>query len=259
VACASEAPRSLAAPAIGQWIWTRADLSRYAESAPLAPGLQAGVYIGSIHCDSTTGTLLANAGLSPAAAGTAAFASVIRFEAGLDNCRSAHDTAMTFNVSLDSVVHVLRSRGGSVPVREVQLDYDAPQRALGAWAASVKFLGTHALATDSVWVTSLIAHLREPDYGDMFRGVVRGHVLQVFDTGEAAGAAQVDEAIRLAARARMPFRVGLGAFERDTRNGRTDHRAWFATVPRFAAVNGYRGIWIFPAGLRWISLLREAA
>jgi hypothetical protein len=249
----------VAAPTIGQWIWTRADVSRFSESAASMPGLQAGVFIGAISCDTATGTLRAKAGLPPSAAGAGTVVSVIRFEAGLDQCRSAHDAAMTFNVALDSAVHVLRSRGGSVPVREVQLDYDAPQRGLGAWAASVKFLGAHALATDSVWVTSLIAHLREPEYGDMFRGVVRGHVLQVFDTGEMAGAAQVDEAVRLAARARMPFRVGLGAFERDTRNGRTDHRAWFATVPRFVAVNGYRGIWIFPAGLRWISLLREAA
>ena len=144
-----------------------------------------------------------------------------------------------------------------VAVRAVQLDYDAPQRRIAQWAGSVRYLRAHALATDAVWVTSLIAQLREPEYGDLFRDVVSGHVLQVFDTGEPATVVQVDEALRLARRARMPFRLGLGAFERQTRRGPTDHRAWFATVPRFAAVRGYAGVWIFPAGQRWVTLFRE--
>ncbi len=215
------------------------------------------MFIGSIHCDERAGRLVAQAGLSPSLPQTTAVTAVIRFEDGLDRCRTVSDTTHAFDRSLDSAVTLLRSRGRSTPVRTVQLDYDAPQRALPAWAASVRFLAGHSLASDSVWVTSIIAHLREPGYGDLFRGVVRGHVLQVFDTGEAASTAQVDEAVRLATRAGLPFRLGLGAFERQTRHGPTEHRAWFATVPRFAAIEGYRGLWIFPAGHRWTSFLTE--
>jgi hypothetical protein len=158
---------------------------------------------------------------------------------------------------MDSAVQVLRSRVSNVTVRVVQLDYDAPQRALAAWARSIRFMRSRSLAGDSVWVTSLIAHMREREYGSLFRNVVDGHVLQVFDTGEDATAVQIAEALRLTARAALPFRIGLGAFERQTRAGPTNHRAWFAAVTQFAALRGYGGIWVFPAGQRWIPYLRE--
>jgi hypothetical protein len=258
-ACDREIPPVPVAPSIGQWIWTRADVARFAESRAARPELEAAVFIGAIQCDASSGQLEARAGLSAADANAAHVTAVIRFEDGLDACRRANDSAAQFNTSLDSAVRVLRSRGASTPVAAVQLDYDAPQRALSAWAGSVRYLTHHALAKDSVWVTSIVAHLREPGYGDLFRDVVRGHVLQVFDTGEPSTPERIDEAIRLATRARMPFQLGLGAFERETRNGRTDHRIWFATVPRFSVINGYRGLWVFPAGRRWLTFLEETA
>lgn len=258
-ACDREIPPVPVAPSIGQWIWTRADIARFAETRAARPALEAAVFIGTIHCDTLTGSVAARAGMSLSDANTARVTAVIRFEDGLDACRRANDSAAPFNTSLDRAVRVLRSRGASTPVAAVQLDYDAPQRALGAWAGSVRYLTRHALAEDSVWVTSIVAHLREPEYGSLFRDVVRGHVLQVFDTGEPSTPERIDEALRLATRARMPFRLGLGAFERETRNGRTDHRAWFATVPRFAALSGYRGLWVFPAGRRWLTFLQETA
>ncbi|MBC7841369.1 MAG: hypothetical protein H7099_03625 [Gemmatimonadaceae bacterium] len=245
------------APRLGQWVWTRADVARYAESAGVRPDLEAGVFIGAVHCDAASRKLVAHAGLPLSASGAAVVTAVIRFEDGLDRCRTATDSAHTFDASLDSVVSVLRSRGSGTRVAAVHLDFDAPQRALRAWAGSVRFLATHSLVRDSVWVTSLIAHLREPEYGDLFRGVVRGHVLQVFDTGEVVTGTQVHEAVRLATRARLPFRLGLGAFERSTRAGVTDHRAWFGAIARFAPIAEYRGIWIFPAGRSWISILGE--
>jgi hypothetical protein len=258
-ACATEPVPVPDAARLGQWIWTRADVARFAESDGALPGLDAGVFIGAVHCDGATGQLVTRAGLSPGITGAAGVTAVIRFEDGLDRCRTANDAAERFNQALDSAVMVLRTRGGETPVQAVQLDYDAPQRALAAWATSVRYLRTKSLVSDSVWVTSLIAHVREPAYGDLFRGVVQGHVLQVFDTGEPATERQVDEALRLVARARLPFRLGLGAFERRTAVGVTDHRAWFGTVPSFKRVRGYRGLWIFPAGFRWTSLLQERA
>ena len=257
--CAADIPPAKGPPRIGRWVWTREDAALFTETAVARPDLEAGVYIGSIHCDASSGLLEAHAGLSPSVTGAASITAVIRFEDGLDACRVVNDTAHRFNQSLDSAVGVLRKRGATTPVSAMQLDYDAPQRALDAWAGSVRYLTQHALAEDSVWLTSLIAQLREPKYGDLFRDVVRGHVLQVFDTGEFAEPEQVTEAVRVAGRARMPFRVGLGAFERRGRHGTTNHRAWFSTIPQFAKVPGYRGLWVFPAGERWATLLRETS
>lgn len=220
------------------------------------PALEAGVFVGSIHCDLATRRLVARAGLSSGISGASRVTAVIRFEDGLDRCRAEDDRTDRFNQTLDSTVQVLRRRGASTPLVAVQLDHDAPQRSLGAWAASVRYLAAHALARDSVWVTSIIAHLREPEYGALFGGVVQGHVLQVFDTGEAASAANIAEALRVVRRAGIPFRIGLGAFERETARGPTEHRAWFTTVGRFAALDGFEGVWVFPAGQRWVSFLR---
>jgi hypothetical protein len=245
--------------ALGQWIWTRADIARFAETATTHPELEAGIFIGSVHCDAATGRLTARAGLSAAAPNVAAVTPVIRFEDGLYACRRPRQSAESFDAALDSAVHVLRGRVHHVAVHAVQLDYDAPQRGLAAWSRTVRYLRARSLAGDLVWITSLIAHLREPEYGALFRDVVDGHVLQVFDTGEESSAPQIAEALRLTTRAALPFRVGLGAFERETRDGPTDHRAWFAVVPKFADVHGYRGVWVFPAGQRWITYLRETA
>jgi hypothetical protein len=252
----ARAPAAAVVPALGQWIWTRADLARYDESVAVRADLEAGVFVGAVHCDAARLQLVPRAGLAARDAHADGVTLVIRFEDGLDRCRTPDDTAHRFDSALDSAVRVLRFRSGAV-VRAVHLDHDAPQRAIAAWAGSVHYLTTHALASDTVWVTSLIAQLREPRYGDLFRGVVAGHVLQVFDTGEPATDRQVREAVRLARAARMPFRLGLGAFERQTRRGATDHRAWFATVPQFAAIAGYCGIWVFPAGRRWITFLGD--
>jgi len=242
---------------LGQWIWTRADVSRFSESRVVHPSLEAGVFIGAVHCDTVARALVARAGLSPAVVDVGHPTAVIRLEEGLDRCRDAADRSAGFDQRLDSVVRVLRLRGGNVPYAAVQLDYDAPQRALAAWARSVRYVRSHSLASDSVWITSIIAQLREPAYGPLFTGVVQGHVLQLFDTGEPATPVRIAEAVRVVRRAGVPFRIGLGAFERETSRGRSEHRAWFDAVPRFAAVPGYHGIWIFPAGNRWVTLFRE--
>ena len=257
VGCRAPVDHVVAQPAVGQWIWTRADAARYQESAGAVPALEAGVFIGSVRCDTAAHRLIAQAGLPPTVVPAARPVAVIRLEDGLYGCRTVSDPPAVFERQLDSAVRVLRRRGGDVPYAAVQLDHDAPQRRLAAWAGSVRYLRSHALVGDSVWVTSIIAHLREESYRSLFRDVVSGHVLQVFDTGEQATPAGVAEAVRLVRRADLPFRIGLGAFERDTPRGPTYHRAWFATVPRFAAVPGYAGVWIFPAGQRWVTLFRE--
>lgn len=254
-ACHTSPAPPVERPRLGQWIWTRTDIARFHESATVRPGLQAGVFIGSVHCDPVAQQLVPRVGLAASDPHIDSVTVVIRFEDGLDRCRTSHDETQRFDMSLDSAVRVLRTRAGHANVSAVQLDCDAPQRTIAAWAGSVRYLHQHALTGDAVWVTSLIAQLREPAYGDLFRDAVVGHVLQVFDTGEPASATQIREALRLARRAHMSFRLGLGAFERDTKAGPTDHRAWFALVSQFAVIDGYRGVWVFPAGQRWTTFL----
>ncbi len=257
--CGPSASRSTLppAPTLGQWVWTRADAARFVESAAARRGLLAGVFVGAVRCDTASGTVVATAGLPPDVVPVATPVAVIRFEDGLDQCRGVSDRSAAFEAAVDSAVGVLRRRGGNVAYGAVQLDFDAPQRALRAWATTVRRLRTGALRGDSVWVTSLVAHLREPEYGALFGGVVSGHVLQVFDTGEPATEPRVAEAVRLVRRAGVPFQIGVGAFERETRRGRTEHRAWFDAIPRFAEVEGYAGVWVFPAGHRWVTLFPE--
>ena len=246
-----------ATAALGQWIWTRADVARYMESLAAHPSLEAGVFIGSVRCDSAARRLVAQAALPPTVVPVARPVAVIRLDDGLYGCRDVSEQPAAFEQRLDSVVRVLRRRGGAVSYSAVQLDHDATPRGLAAWASSVRYLRGHALVGDSVWVTSIIAHLREARYGTLFAGVVSGHVLQLFDTGEVPTESRVIEAVTLARRADLPFRIGLGAFERSTARGPTNHRAWFAAIPKFATVRGYAGVWIFPAGQRWVTLFRE--
>jgi hypothetical protein len=141
----------------------------------------------------------------------------------------------------------------------VQLDYDCPERLLPRWAAVVRTLSRDALSGRTVWLTSLVAHVRHRNYGDLFRDNVAGHIVQVFDTGDRMSVPYARQLERLVTRHRMPFRLGLGAFERRLANGATTHhRAWFAAV---RIVNGspwFRGVWVFPGGSQWAPLLERA-
>jgi hypothetical protein len=138
-------------------------------------------------------------------------------------------------------------------VAELQLDYDCPERRLARWAGVVRALGRGPLAGRPLWVTSLPSHVRNAGYGDLFRGAVAGHVVQVFDTGERFGANALGDLAAALDAHRLPFRLGVGAFERETRTGRTAHRAWFAAAPALAESRWYRGTWVFPAGSAWLA------
>ncbi len=146
-----------------------------------------------------------------------------------------------------------------VDVTEVQLDYDCPVRLLRRWASVVGILSGGALAGRTLWITSLVDHVRQPDYGDLFRGRVAGHILQVFDTGDQVLSDSPARVGLLADQQRMPFRLGLGAFERRLPGGRrTDHRAWFDAVRPMARSPWFRGVWVFPAGQPWVPLVRAS-
>ena len=239
----------------GQWVWSAADAARFAEARRAEPALVPGVWVATVAFDGDSVTQ--RLALSPAVARGAPVAAVVRFDDAFHRAWDAMDDralAAALGARLGGLLAVLDASGARVT--EVQLDYDCPERRLARWAAVVRALGRGSLAGRPLWITSLPAHVRHADYGTLFRGAVAGHVVQVFDTGDRFdGAALGTLAESLDARA-LPFRLGVGAFERATRRGptvaRTSHRAWFAAAPRLARSRWYRGTWVFPAGERWL-------
>lgn len=238
----------------GQWLWSRADRPVYLDARATLPGLRPGVWVSSITFDTTERRLVQHLALPPTLV-PGPIAIVIRFENGMHQAWDRADDA-ALAVEADSAVGaVLRLvRGAGVTVAEVQLDYDCPVRRLPRWAAVVGKLADGSLRNEDVWVTSLVAHLREPEYGGLFRGKVTGHIVQVFDTGEEPTPARVDELQHLLRRQRLPFRFGVGAFERRLgADSTTDHLGWFAVRQRIALLPQYRGLWVFPAGRSWLA------
>lgn len=246
----------VAPAALGQWVWSRADVPIFERTRAVVPALEGAVFVATIAA--APDGLAVRFALPPTAAGPSPSAIVVRFDAGIHALWDAHDDEwMATNASgvLATVMGRVAQAGGGAAA--IQLDYDCPVRQLSRWATVVGALRMPgaALAGRSLWITSLPAHLRRADYGTLFRGVVAGHVVQVFDSGEAPDLETLTADL---ARHTMPFRVGIGAFERGTGGGDTDHRRWFAAVPRFAASSWYRGVWVFPGGRAWLAAWRQA-
>jgi hypothetical protein len=185
---------------------------------------------------------------------------ILRFEDSFHLAWATNDAATLARNVGTKIKQLLRQvTAVGLTVSEIHLDNDCPMRLLKAWAGVVRTLGSGVLADQEVWVTSLPVHLQEPRYSAWFGGAVAGHILQLFDTGVAAEAVMARRLAERLAQQPLPFRLGLGAFERATANGPTQHQWWFTALPVFAALPGYRGVWIFPGGQRWTFLLPVSA
>ena len=245
LACASPPP-----PAYGQWIWTDADARVFEASRAAIPGLVPGVLVAEILVVDGAPKLTLRQRPSIVDGPRAV---VVRIDDGLHALWDRDDDdalAAALDAELARLMALLRDTGVS-PI-EVQLDYDVPVRRLERWAG---VLGHLPALRDRPWVTSLVAHLRDPRYGPLLRDRVRGHLLQVFDTGETPEAA--DEVARLAAEAGLPWRLGIGAFERGhDGEASTHHRGWFAKIGAACRPPGCEGVWVFPAGRPWVQELR---
>mgnify|MGYP003428899621 CR=1 FL=1 len=249
--------RAHAAP-LGQWVWSRADVAPLSAARALRPDVAAAVHVAELRF--LHGEPRVSLRLSPSTAGGAQVA-VIRFDASFHAAWSASPVELQSAVSaaLARVLGVVRSTAPHL--RTLQLDYDCPTARLTQWAALLSGLQAEGRFEGwELWLTSLVAQLRDPSFGPLFRSVASGHVVQVFDTAELADARAEAELVQLLARAGLPFYVGLGAFERKrhvNERPRTAHEAWWDALPALSKAPGFRGTWVFAAGQDWTERLRS--
>lgn len=241
LACPGEptarAPRAAPAAAeriTGQWIWTATDRQRFFSARAATEGLVPGVLVGTV-VPGADGALLLRRGLSPG--GTADAALVVRLDDGVKAVSAAELVPLVQGVLDDA-------RRTGVSVRELQLDYDCPERRLAEWAQAA---GGVARAVDvPVWVTSIPSHLGQARYGELFAGRVAGHVIQLFDTGLPCSQGNARHVAERVGAAGLPFRVGVAAFERVGRA--SEHACWRRAAGELRRVPGYSGQWVFPGG-----------
>lgn len=235
----------VAAPRVeGQWIWSERDRQLWASVRATRPGFEAAVFTGTIGCfGRELSTMRAH---SPKIEGGDPLALVVRLEDSVHGCFDRLDTgelARALDAELSWLLRDARATGARF--REIQLDYDAPVAKLARWAEVLRYVRVHSLCDTEVWITSLPVHVATPEYGELFRDAVSGHVLQLFDTGlrcDSERAAKLRAA--LAAR-RMPFRLGFGSFERKG----ASHVCWIGFGRGWQSDPGASGFWIFPAGI----------
>lgn len=240
---------------VGQWIWTRSDARIFLDARSAVPDLVPCIWVATI--TASHGVISQRLGCSPVIGKSIpSVAVVVRIDDSLHHLwetRAADQIAVDIDARLKKLMRLLAA--AEVQVEEVQLDYDCPERRLSAWAQVVRTVSLGSLQGKPLWITSLPAHLKNPNYSIWFRGAVKGHILQLFDTGVLCN----QDTLRLLSdqlsRQGVPFRIGLGAFERRGYVKRTDHQSWFSALPSFAAIPGYKGVWIFPGGKEWVELL----
>jgi hypothetical protein len=236
-----------APPTWGQWIWTAEDAAIYDEISLRRPDVAAAVLVAELHYDGAVTTRLRS---SPTLGGSGAGA-VVRLDDSIHAVWEGRDddaVAALLTPRLAALESMLERHG----TPELQLDYDCPVRLLPRWAAVLGRLTRPGgvLAGQPVWITSLLSHLRDPRYGNLFTGKIAGHILQVFDTAEDP--ADPTEVSRLVNAAGLRWRLGVGAFERGHGGvAETRHREWLARATDVCAPPQCDGVWVFPGGSPW--------
>ncbi len=237
------------APSVGQWVWTRADAELFTQVRKEHPDLGAAVLAGTIVADG--GRLALRRGLSPVLGGAPGpVAIVVRLDDSV-HALWAHQSPTELTLAVGPLLARILddARAAGATVTEVELDYDAPERRLEAWAAVVAGLANRELAGVPLWVTSVPAHLDDPRFGARLAGHVAGAhppALRHRPAPRAHEEARIREAL---VRQGLPFRLGVAAYERQ-RGARitTDHGAWVDAVATLRELPGYAGAWVFPAG-----------
>jgi hypothetical protein len=248
-------PETISAGPIGQWVWSPRDKILYEDGRRSVPDLRAAVWVGTIFWKD--GHFSRRLALPPFSSVSGAI--VIRLDNSVHGAwRSA---SLKTNEELDKNIRDLLShvKGAGGSAQTVQLDYDCPVARLAEWSSALKILKEGSLRGSDIWITSLISHVDTPSFGQLFGSIVSGHILQVFDTGDAFTDARPTEIRNRLEAQGIPFQMGFGTFERGTRSGVlvTQHQDWLRHLKLFAASPLYRGSWIFPAGRPWTAYLKE--
>ncbi len=240
----------------GQWLWTARDREIFERARSAHPALQAAVFIGTIECES--GALRTKRGLSPESAGNQPRALVVRLSDSVHTCveqQAQGDFARGLDARLAELLSEVHATG--IHFGELQLDYDAPVSKLSRWANALGYLKEHSLRGTELWITSLPAHVEQPNYGSLMRGVVTGHIIQVFDTGLSCDA-ESGQHLRAALQAQgMPYRVGYGTFERKGVSAQHAHACWLGLTQSWRGDPGASGWWVFPAGMSYSDSLAQ--
>lgn len=233
---------------VGQWIWCEKDKMIYEEVISDMPSLLPGIWVSTMGF--SNGQVTQQVALPPYYLGeNRRIALVVRFDDQFNKIWAGYDLEIVIkqlNKKLDWLINNTGLEQGKIA--EIQLDYDCPVRKLYQWSKIVKGLTiSGALKNQNVWLTSLPSHMKEKNYGDWFRDIVKGHILQVFDTGfPVAKASILSEYTK---KQEMNFRIGIGVFERKLKSGQTEHHVWFNHIGLFSADPHFKGVWIFPGGI----------
>jgi hypothetical protein len=246
--------KSGASTRLGQWVWSSRDKALYEEGLKTLPDLKAAVWVGTIFWKD--GRFSRKLALPPFSRDSAAV--VIRLDDSVHGAWT--EASLRTEEDLDETIRDILKHveGAGASPKTVQLDYDCPVARLRQWSEAVKVLKQGSLHDAAVWIATLISHMEYPEFGKLFGDLVAGHVLQVFDTGDAYADGRSASLVGELERQGIPFQMGFGAFERKSREGAvTRHRDWLKDLPVFSKSPLYRGAWIFPAGLPWIANIKE--
>jgi hypothetical protein len=222
------------------------------------PELEAAVLAGSVSL--IDDNLCLTRRMSPHRVKADRVAAVLRLEDslhGLWERRSPAEIATDLGNAIEPLLAELAIE--SLPLPELQLDYDVPIRRLPHYAEVLARLQEGPLRRRKPWITSLPVHLGDSQFTTRLEGIVAGHILQLFDTGLRAKP-EVARSLqrRLSRHSGIAFRYGVGTFERIRGQGLTDHRAWLGLGSSyFDRLAHCSGRWIFPAGQPYARWLRE--
>ncbi len=240
---------------LGQWVWSKRDAELFTSSQATFKDLIPAIWVSTLFFEK--GHVRQKLALSPSLVPGVPAAIVVRFDESFHRAWDGNSTAQLageIDAKLAELLSLVNTNGAEA--KEVQLDYDCPVRRLALWAEVLQKLKAASLQDRNVWITSLVSQLRDPDYGKLFRNATAGHILQVFDTGETPSQQLPESIDALLSQAALPFRLGMGAFERKLPAQKlTEHRLWFATLSVFTQNPYFRGLWVFPGGRPWTGLL----
>ncbi len=253
-------------PELGQWIWTRKDAAIFRDvqneratiMEPRFDSLQAGIWVATVVLDDAGHPIARRANSPGILEQGIPISLVVRFDDAFHKVWQSTSTADVFDQVGPMLRNLLKETAATgTLVREIQLDYDCPSRRLQQWATVVVRLKKEEFRKLPIWLTSIPVHLQNQQYWEQVRPSIEGHILQLFDTGLACNRSKADELKLSLIRSNVPFRVGLGAFERGETRPETFHDCWARISTTFAQLPGYRGVWVFPAGHSYQGLIRH--